>query len=195
MMNGLRDALLQTAAAKVTTAGDLVYATGANALARLGIGTALSLLRTNAAGTAPEWFTPPACRVYHSTSQSVATGTDTAVQFDSERFDNAALHDTATNNTRVTAPIAGVYALTASLVFGTSNAGHYTARLRLNGSTRIAYDSRTLPSGALDAARVTIGTVYKLAAGDYVEVMAEHFTGASNTVTSHEFAAAWLGPG
>ena len=35
----LRDNLLETAPAKVTTAGDLVYASGANALARLGIGT------------------------------------------------------------------------------------------------------------------------------------------------------------
>lgn len=49
----LRDNLLETAPAKVTTAGDLVYATGANALARLGIGTAAQQL---IGGTsAPAW--------------------------------------------------------------------------------------------------------------------------------------------
>lgn len=51
----LRDNLLETAVAKATTAGDTVYATAANALARLGIGTALQVLRTNAGATAPEW--------------------------------------------------------------------------------------------------------------------------------------------
>ena len=50
-----RDDLLETSVAKVTTAGDLTYATAANALARLGIGTAAQVLRTNAGATAPEW--------------------------------------------------------------------------------------------------------------------------------------------
>jgi len=48
-------ALDETAPAKVTTAGDLVYATAARAIARLGIGTAKQLLRTNAGANAPEW--------------------------------------------------------------------------------------------------------------------------------------------
>mgnify|MGYP001562941878 CR=1 FL=1 len=39
----------------LTTAGDMSYATGASVWARLGIGTAGQLLRTNAAATAPEW--------------------------------------------------------------------------------------------------------------------------------------------
>lgn len=51
----VRDNLLETAPAKVTTAGDIVYATGANALARLGIGTANQVLRVNSGATAPEW--------------------------------------------------------------------------------------------------------------------------------------------
>lgn len=42
------------------TAGDLLYATGATTLAKLGIGTANQQLRTNAGATAPEWFTPSA---------------------------------------------------------------------------------------------------------------------------------------
>lgn len=37
------------------TAGDIVYATGADAAQTLGIGTANQLLRTNAGATAPEW--------------------------------------------------------------------------------------------------------------------------------------------
>ena len=49
----LRDNLLETAPAKVTTAGDLVQATAANALARLGLGTQGYRLRAGA--SAVEW--------------------------------------------------------------------------------------------------------------------------------------------
>ena len=53
----VRDNLNETAPAKVTTAGDLVQATGANALARLGIGTAGQVLQVNAGATAAAWAT------------------------------------------------------------------------------------------------------------------------------------------
>ena len=49
----VRDNLLQTATAKVTTAGDITYATAATALARLGVGTNAQFLRGGA--SAPEW--------------------------------------------------------------------------------------------------------------------------------------------
>tara|TARA_Y100000310_G_scaffold143172_1_gene142591 strand:+ start:187 stop:810 length:624 start_codon:yes stop_codon:yes gene_type:complete len=51
----IRDNQLVTGAAKVTTAGDITYATAANALARLGIGSAGQALLTNSGATAPEW--------------------------------------------------------------------------------------------------------------------------------------------
>lgn len=41
----------------LTTAGDIAYATAASTWARLGIGTANQLLRTNTGATAPEWTT------------------------------------------------------------------------------------------------------------------------------------------
>lgn len=44
----------------VTTAGDLVYGTAADTMARLGIGTANQVLTVNSGATAPEWKTPAA---------------------------------------------------------------------------------------------------------------------------------------
>jgi len=55
MNTHVRDNLLETAPAKVTAAGDIVYATAANALARLAIGAARQVLATNSGATAPEW--------------------------------------------------------------------------------------------------------------------------------------------
>ncbi len=53
MNTHLRDNLLETSTAKVTTAGDLTYATGATALSRLAIGTANQFLVGGA--SAPAW--------------------------------------------------------------------------------------------------------------------------------------------
>jgi hypothetical protein len=41
----------------ITTAGDLIYGTAADTVARLGIGTANQVLRVNSGATAPEWAT------------------------------------------------------------------------------------------------------------------------------------------
>ena len=53
----LRDNMLETGPAKVTTAGDLLVADGPNSLDRLPIGSALQQLRVNTAGSAAEWVT------------------------------------------------------------------------------------------------------------------------------------------
>lgn len=59
LMNAqVRDNLLLTLPGIVTTAGDLGYGTAANATARLAIGAAGEVLRTNSGATAPEWAAP-----------------------------------------------------------------------------------------------------------------------------------------
>lgn len=44
----------------ITTAGDILYGTAADTVARLGIGTANQVLTVNSGATAPEWKTPSA---------------------------------------------------------------------------------------------------------------------------------------
>ena len=44
----------------ITTAGDLLYGTAADTVARLGIGTVGQVLQVNSGATAPEWATPAA---------------------------------------------------------------------------------------------------------------------------------------
>ena len=60
----------------VTTAGDLIYGTGNAAVSRLGIGSALQVLRTNAGATAPEWATVSSGAV--SVIARTVLGSDTA---------------------------------------------------------------------------------------------------------------------
>jgi hypothetical protein len=71
-------------------AGDVLYATGANTLVRLGIGTAGQVLQVNGGATAPQWATPasPAGHVFlgtitttSGTSQSLTSLTLTNYSF------------------------------------------------------------------------------------------------------------------
>ena len=58
MNEQVRDRLNETAPAKATTAGDVFVGTGANAIKRLGIGTALQVLRVNSGASDVEWAEP-----------------------------------------------------------------------------------------------------------------------------------------
>ena len=49
----------------------------------------------------------PSCNVYNNANISIATGTNTALTFNSERYDNAAMHSTSSNTQRITAPTGG----------------------------------------------------------------------------------------
>lgn len=68
----LRDNLLETPTAKVTTAGDIVYATGANAMARLAAGTTSQFLIGGA--SAPAWSNTLAGGLNLGTASGAGTG-------------------------------------------------------------------------------------------------------------------------
>jgi hypothetical protein len=65
----------------VTTAGDVIYATGSGAVTRLGIGTAGQVLKVNSGATAPEWGTASGGKVlqvvFGSTAVSASTTSTT----------------------------------------------------------------------------------------------------------------------
>ncbi|PBB96441.1 hypothetical protein [Mesorhizobium sp. WSM3862] len=60
-------------------AGDVFYATGARALARLPKGTAGQVLQMNAGVTAPQWVTPALSKSYESPAQAITSSGSFAV--------------------------------------------------------------------------------------------------------------------
>lgn len=135
-------------------------------------------------------------RVYHNAAQSIPDAATTALNFNSERFDTDVIHDTSTNNERLTCKTAGVYLISASVGFVSNATGFRALILRLNGTTFIALDERPTVNG--NALRLTITTVYQLAVNDYVEALAYQTSGgALNTDQggnySPEFMLARLG--
>lgn len=155
--------------------------------------------------TVPSWQNvnmladPPSCRIFHNASQSPASGVLTALAFNSERYDTAAMHDTLTNNSRITMPTVGVYLITSTYVWANNAVGFRATEIVLNGATTIAISA---PGGVPDAGpvRMALCTTYKFAANDYVELKVFQSSGGPLAVDSSgnfspEFSATWIGRG
>jgi len=134
-------------------------------------------------------------RVFNSvdvTVQQLRPGEWQSLTFDSERWDTANLHDNKTNAGRLKAPVAGKYYIFANITWQTPiESGVFGLRLRLNGKTIIAEQS--VPNTAAPyRISMSVGTLYALAAGDYVEVQVFQQSGGMLSIhhipaTSPEF--------
>jgi hypothetical protein len=129
-----------------------------------------------------------AARVYHNAAQSIANATNTILAFNSERWDVGSCHDTVTNNSRLTAPAAGLYVMGANIAWDFSAAGTMRAlHLKLNATTYIATDYAG-PISATFGNNQNIACLYFLAKGDYVEVdVYQNSGGALNVAQNGNF--------
>jgi hypothetical protein len=139
----------------------------------------------------------PRCRVYHSAAQSIPNGTVSTLSFDGERYDTDTMHDTATQNSRLTCRTAGLYVIHAHVEFALNATGERHVILLLNGATQLAYHDQ--PALSTNAVIVSVSTQYPLAVGDYVECQVYQNSGGALNVNvsaarSPEFAMAWVGP-
>lgn len=131
----------------------------------------------------------PAVRVFHNTTQSIPNLTDTALVFNSERFDTvggvaSTQHDTTTNTSRLTCRYAGKYLVTGHLEWsGTGTTGTRRIKVRLNGTTIIAVGT---PGDATADANTgsNVTTIYDLAVNDYVELIVLQSSGSALNVVS-----------
>lgn len=123
--------------------------------------------------------------VYHNTTQSISNNTTTVLAFNSERRDDSAFHDTATNNSRLTVPTAmpGWYMITGNVEFAGDINGVRQVGIQLNGATVIALN---LQQAALAGTitRVNVSTLYYLAATNYVELIVYQNSGISLNINS-----------
>ena len=146
----------------------------------------------------------PTCKVSKSSDTAVPSGQSVYVPFDLERWDPWAMHDPAVNPTRVTAPKAGLYLVTANLFLslavapaaGSPGMQNY-ARLRARGNLYFADQSVSfLGAGTI---RLTFAGMVVLNVGDYVELGVFNSTGQTMTVayavnSAPDLGVAYLGP-
>lgn len=126
----------------------------------------------------------PSVRVSHNTTQSVGgAGIHVALAFNTERFDTvgaagSTMHDTVTNNTRLTCRYAGKYLIIANALWA-SNPTTALIELRLNGSTVIGQSYV-----AANYMNMQVTTIYDLAVNDYVEVLVAQTSGSAVNISN-----------
>jgi len=127
----------------------------------------------------------PAVRAYNNANISITTsGVAQVVTLNSERYDNAAMHSTSSNTSRLTVPTGGggKYLTGAGFQWGISGAGALRqGYIYQNGTTFVAYDTKQ-PS-ATHASETTITTSYALVAADYVELFVKQDSGGALNLT------------
>lgn len=125
----------------------------------------------------------PAARVYNNANISLTNSTNTALTFNTERFDTDTIHDLVTNTGRLTCKTAGVYHIIGQVEFAPNATGLRQLQIRVNGTTTI--DGVILNQmGAGTQVIAKVDTLYQLAVNDYVELMAFQSSGGALNVTS-----------
>jgi hypothetical protein len=121
----------------------------------------------------------------HIAVQSLANGTATALSFNSERYDldpNGAIHDNATNNTRLTCRTAGYYLIVGACGFVANTTGDRRLDILYNGTTQLVFNIQHAVQGGVNHV-MQASVIYQLAASDYVELRAtQNSGGALNTI-------------
>jgi len=165
----------------ITTAGDILYGTAADTVARLGIGTAGQVLKVNSGATAPEWGAAGGAAFVGciatrtSGSQATGTATYTVITMPSEELDTDGFHDTSTNTSRFTIPSGkgGKYLVNCLVSLSQSPGTQSILAIALNG-TRVStngYDSGSFYTEKNGADQlVGASTTIVAAATDYIEI-------------------------
>ena len=123
-------------------------------------------------------------QVYLSAAQSIANNTLTIINWPNERIDTDGLHDNVTNNSRLTAAVAGKYLIMAAVGFVVNATGIRLIQVLLNGTTGILY-SEEPGSGSAETTLYATG-LWSLAAGDYIELQMYQNSGAALNTQSVE---------
>ena len=128
----------------------------------------------------------PYCHVKKAQNQSIASGTEAAVLFDSsdtEVSDTSGMHSPTTNNTRFTIPTGegGLYLAQGWLCFDDNSSGVRQCWFRINGDTTgdNAYQSVCEKPNSIGVSYVSASVIIDLSAGDYLEFFAYQSSGGS----------------
>jgi hypothetical protein len=135
-------------------------------------------------------LSPPEAVVANTAGTSIANNTETVIPFATETVDtgptwDGAMHDTATNNSRITITTTGRYDIDGMVAFGGNVTGRRVANLRKNaagtGGAGTLLRAFAWPSTltATDVCYLPVRTTETLAAGDHVEIFGFQTSGGS----------------
>lgn len=156
-----------------TTAGDTAYASAANALARLAIGSQYQVKRV--VSGVPAWTNlMQYCHVHRSTTQSISSGSQTTVQWNAETADTNGWHDNSTNPQRITVAEDGVYVPFVKFhwVKAVGGSGNFEMRgiVQKNGVDTVNQDHRLWEIDTNTKKMIFGGIPISMTAGQYLTV-------------------------
>ena len=173
--NTLTASLLKSATTEVSvsaaiapTSGQVLTATGAN----------------TATWQNPSGATDYSCNIYQNAVTSI-TSSWVSIAFQVENFDTDTMHDTVTNNTRITFIHAGKYCVGGGW-FGATNSVT-GIRIRVNGTTVIATSIDGNAGTNLEFN--SISTFYNFSANDYIEI--QGYSGTTQNTSGDSQTYGW----
>jgi hypothetical protein len=158
-------------------------------------------IQAGAIGTADLSNSIPAVKATRTTDQSISNNLSATLDLDTELYDTADMHDNATDNNRLTAPVAGIYEVSAHVRWTANTSGYRQLDLYRypgGGGSAALVAEDFAPGSTLTVQDVT--TPVKLAQGDYVRVLLYQNSGTSLSAqvvgeASPELSMTWLAPG
>jgi hypothetical protein len=144
-------------------------------------------------GTAEFATSIPAAEVERA-PQGITNNTETPINFTSEVYDTAGVHSNASNLSRLTAPVTGIYMVTAGIAWPDNSSGFREAFLRRDGADLLARESlnaSAAPSGGVDQG---ITAVTRFTAGQFADVRVRQNSGI-NLGVGVTATMIWLAPG
>lgn len=112
----------------------------------------------------------------HNTTQSITTATVTIVALNTENFDSSTLHDTVTNNNRITVATSGKYQVNAGVQWASNTSGQRILGIRKNGTT-VKEVEQNFAVAAIDGHSQSVSMIVSLASTDYVEMVVYQTSG------------------
>ena len=163
-----------------------------NTISTFTSGQVLTAAEMNEIGTnSNNYRVPPMCRARRAVAASVPNAAFTTQALSgADEYDTDTMHDTVTNNDRVTINTAGVYLVTAKASFAANTTGVRIVGIAKNGSLQ---DQFSLD--AMDSFDQHLGgaQTYSLAVTDYLSVSVYQNSGGALNVTNVSLSAVWQG--
>jgi hypothetical protein len=130
-------------------------------------------------------FAQPGVRVTDAGGQTISNTTFTAIDFDTDRWDEFDMHDTSTNNSRITCIVDGRYIMGGAVQWDANATGYRWLSVRLNGSSHVVAD-RVINLSA-QTFEQSVSTYFDLSKDDYIELVVWQNSGGNlNTNKGNE---------